>query len=185
MRPSQRFGRYLRFIIRKRGVIASEVARAIGASSASMSDWTTGKKFPQLDYVVALSEVLDHQGLLDYATRLRTRTCETCGQEFVDTTKRLIATCCSQACKKTAWRRQARESVESRYKLDRSRLQMHREAVAAHCRGCEPMGVCQTPECPLRSVSPLPLVRIVRDTAVVAPASPRMQAYITRRFDAA
>lgn len=185
MTPAQRWGRYLRFVIRKRGVIAADVARAVGAASASMSDWTTGKKFPQLDYVVALADVLDHEPLLSYAVRLRTRTCETCGQEFVDTTKHLIATCCSKACKKTLWRRLDRQSTASKYKLDRARLDLHREAVAAHCRSCEPLGVCQTPDCKLREVSPLPLVRIARATGVVTPASPRMQAYITRRFDAA
>lgn len=38
------------------------------------------------------------------------------------------------------------------------RLGMHREAVAAMCNTCEPLGYCRTPDCPLRAVSPLPLL---------------------------
>lgn len=44
-------------------------------------------------------------------------------------------------------------------------------AVAAMCRDCEPSGVCRTPECPLRPVSPLPLALAPDKTAaLVGPA---------------
>lgn len=48
---------------------------------------------------------------------------------------------------------EADKSVE---RIDR--LGMHRDAVAAMCSTCEPLGYCRTPDCPLRSVSPLPLL---------------------------
>lgn len=38
------------------------------------------------------------------------------------------------------------------------RLAMHRDAVASMCSTCEPLGYCRTADCPLRSVSPLPLL---------------------------
>lgn len=37
------------------------------------------------------------------------------------------------------------------------RLDAHAESIDAMCRGCEPEGLCRTPECPLRPFSPLPL----------------------------
>jgi transcriptional regulator with XRE-family HTH domain len=37
------------------------------------------------------------------------------------------------------------------------RLRVVQESVAAFCGACEPSGVCRTPECELRPVSPLPL----------------------------
>jgi hypothetical protein len=38
-------------------------------------------------------------------------------------------------------------------------------AVAAMCAGCEPEGLCRTPECPLRTVSPLPIAGEAVDEA--------------------
>lgn len=43
------------------------------------------------------------------------------------------------------------------------RLDVARVAVDAFCRSCEPDGYCQTPECELRPVSPLPLVTEARE----------------------
>lgn len=37
------------------------------------------------------------------------------------------------------------------------RLDAYAESIDAMCRGCEPEGLCRTPECPLRAFSPLPL----------------------------
>ncbi len=39
------------------------------------------------------------------------------------------------------------------------RLSDHVSAVERMCRDCEPAGECKTPDCPLRSVSPMPLAR--------------------------
>lgn len=61
------------------------------------------------------------------------------------------------------------QSRTRRALLDRDR---HILAVEAFCNGCEPEGVCRDAECPLRSVSPLP-VRTARDVATPTKAPGR------------
>jgi hypothetical protein len=53
------------------------------------------------------------------------------------------------------------------------RLDAAMAAAAAFCRSCEPEGYCQTPDCPLRPVSPLPLAvePIEVELAVKAPGA--------------
>lgn len=50
------------------------------------------------------------------------------------------------------------------------RLGMHRDAVAAMCETCEPLGYCRTADCPLRSVSPLPLLITEKEGEVAGKA---------------
>jgi hypothetical protein len=53
----------------------------------------------------------------------------------------------------------ARSDSKRVVRVDRSERRLHvaQAAVAAFCGACEPSGVCRTPECELRPVSPLPL----------------------------
>ena len=148
-----------------------------------MSDWCNGKKLPQMDYVVALADVLGDDRLLDYARRLRTKTCAGCDVAFVDLGKNLRATHCSKRCSKTSSARRKRRQLRDAYKADRASLALHREAVAASCDDCEPSGLCVTAECRLRPVSPLPLLGRIRDTGPVQRrASDKMLDYIERRY---
>lgn len=52
-----------------------------------------------------------------------------------------------------------RSDSKRQARVDRSarRLTVVQASVGAFCRGCEPSGICRTPECELRPVSPLPL----------------------------
>lgn len=45
----------------------------------------------------------------------------------------------------------------ARVRTVQRRVDAYAEAVDAMCRSCEPEGLCQQPECPLRAFSPLPL----------------------------
>jgi transcriptional regulator with XRE-family HTH domain len=54
------------------------------------------------------------------------------------------------------WRR-SDSKRQSRLRRSERAVETVRAAVAEMCAGCEPEGICRTPECPLRSVSPLPL----------------------------
>ena len=182
---ARRYGRLLRSVIRRRRVLSSEVARAVGAESSSVSDWINGHKLPTLEYCMALAEVLGYDRLLAYALFLRTKTCDACGVEYVDRGRNIKARYCSRRCSVLASKRRRRGSVESRYKTDRAALTRHRDAVACYCADCEPAGVCRTPECPLRDVSPLPCELRERPTEAPSTASDKMLAYIERRYDAA
>jgi transcriptional regulator with XRE-family HTH domain len=178
------YGKMLRRTVRARRVLMSDVARAAGVSTSSMSDWCNGKKMPDMAYQVALADVLGSEHLLAYAKRLRTRTCRNCGSSFIDQGRQLKAVYCSPRCSKAEWSRRAKGRVDSAYKQDRAHLALHRECVAMFCHACEPAGLCLTPACDLRRVSPLPLVRTVT-VGTVSPTTPKMAAYLARRYDAA
>lgn len=180
--PAARYGRMLCRTIRTRRVLQADVARAIGAEQSSVSAWMKGQKLPQIEFCMALAEVLDFEPLLSYALKLRTKTCPIDGREFVDMGKQRKALYCSARCAKTAHARRHREQNADSIKIDRASLAIHREAVGAYCRECEPRGVCQTPECPLRSVSPLPVVgRVKPAEPVERRASDKMLAFVNRR----
>ncbi|MGH2465415.1 MAG: helix-turn-helix domain-containing protein [Candidatus Limnocylindrales bacterium] len=53
----------------------------------------------------------------------------------------------------------SRSDSKRQARIDRSarQLEVVQASVDAMCAGCEPLGVCRTPECALRPVSPLPL----------------------------
>lgn len=186
MTPKERYGRLLRRAVRLRGVLASDVARAVGAHSSSMSDWMNGKKMPQLDYQLALAETLMYDPLRTFAISLRTKRCELCGHEFVDQTKHVIARYCSKRHAKRASAQMAKGRRQEAHKSDRAELAIMREAVRLYCVGCEPSGVCRTAECPLRPVSPLPLLHIERQADLVEHRpTEKMLAYLSKRYDAA
>jgi len=52
-------------------------------------------------------------------------------------------------------------------------LERHRAAAGAFCRSCEPDGLCQTPTCELRPLSPLPLANDRRSLTTAVKASGR------------
>lgn len=179
------YGRLLAQAMRRRRLLAADVAQAVGAATQSVSAWLRGTKLPQMDYSVALAEVLADERLVTHALRMRTRSCGVCGAEFVDLGKQPKKKYCKPGCAKTAHARKVHGRTENRYKLDRSALTLHRESVARYCADCEPQGICRTAECPLRAVSPLPLVDRERPATAVEPrASERMLAYVQRRYAA-
>ena len=181
MTPAQSLGRYMKRAIRRRGLLYVDVANAIGTSDVTVSHWCSGRRLPMLSMVAAVSELIGDERMLAYAKRLRTKCCVMCGRSYVDLQKQMRATTCSHHCSKRKWARQRHQRAVDKSKLVRAALDRHRKAVAAYCAGCEPAGYCLTPECPLRDVSPLPLLR-ERQVGTVEPASTAMLSYIERRY---
>lgn len=182
MTPAQKWGRFLLRRIRARGLLLSDVALAVGTQPSAMSEWCRGRKMPQAYYAEAIADAVGDERLWSYWKMLRTKQCGLCGVDFLDLGRNGKARYCSEAHAKLGVKRAARQARGNAYKLDRAALSVHREAVAAYCGDCEPAGICRTPECPLRRVSPLPLsTRSIHPEAVQPRASAKMLSYVKRR----
>jgi hypothetical protein len=139
-----------------------EVARETGLDATQLGKLRAGRCQPTLQTADILAEALDWDGLVSFALAARTRQCVICERDFVATDKQALARYCGDDCKAAAHRRRTAlrkaAKVGRQGVLERHHLRELREAVAAFCRACEPDGLCRTPECNLRAVSPLPLV---------------------------
>lgn len=68
------FVRNLRYLMEARGITQADICRVLEVSSATASDWCSGKKFPRIDKVqrladllgVRLSTLTSEDGLRDY-----------------------------------------------------------------------------------------------------------------------
>ena len=70
------FVRNLRYLMNARGISQADICRELGMSSTTVSDWCTGKKYPRVDAMQRLADLL---GVL-----FSTQTTEVCNQDFED-----------------------------------------------------------------------------------------------------
>jgi hypothetical protein len=109
------------------------------------------------------AEALMAPHLVSLCASLRTKECEVCGSSYVeDHNGGLAQRWCSDNCRWVGRGREkaqkGRDETQRRYDLWARRARKLAKAVGAMCRGCEPEGACRQADCPLRPVSPLPLV---------------------------
>ena len=73
------FVKNLRFFMESRDVTQADICRELGVSSATVSDWCTGKKYPRIDAMQKLADLLGvrystlttESGMRDYADQER------------------------------------------------------------------------------------------------------------------
>ena len=73
------FVRNLRFLMDARGITQADICRELNVSSATASDWCTGKKYPRVDALQRLADLLGvrfstlttENGLTDYEDQQR------------------------------------------------------------------------------------------------------------------
>lgn len=73
------FVRNLRYLMEDRGITQADICRVLEVSSATASDWCTGKKFPRIDKLqrladllgVRLSSLTSEEGIRDYEDMAR------------------------------------------------------------------------------------------------------------------
>ena len=158
---TQQWAAMLRMAVTKKGMTWAELARETPMSSSCMMKMKRGERLISLEVAERLAHALDMPSLSLAVIEMRTKTCVVCHATFVDRGKNHYARTCSEACLSTRRMRERREMTHER--LGRQHLVMKRRierytlSVLAFCRACEPEGMCRTPSCELRSVSPLPL----------------------------
>lgn len=173
------FGAALRQAMRVRKRKVADLATEVGYSFSNLSSARNGHQLPHPETIARLAGALDAPRLVAIADAYRERVCVECERRFTQkpTSPVRESRFCSQSCRAVWHRRNEREerrdtlysrlvsanrtATELRRRLtaDREDLRRHEFAVAAFCRDCEfDSGACKDASCPLRPVSPLPLV---------------------------
>ena len=155
---AQRFGVALREAMRRRKVGAPRLSRAVGCSNAAIGNYRNGRNVPTMVNAQRLAEVLDAPHLTTLAAAARTITCDVCGRSFAveaGSPQRY----CTPECRRVQGKKTTGDKANTRLRAAAAErvLRVHQEAVALMCLACEPSGLCRTPDCALRSVSPLSL----------------------------
>lgn len=73
------FVKNLRYLMEAKGITQADICRELGVSSATASDWCNGKKYPRVDAMQRLADLLGvlystlttENGLRDYADQER------------------------------------------------------------------------------------------------------------------
>lgn len=179
-RQAADFGRELVKALAARNVSLNELARVTGIGHTAIDHYRSGRTLPRTAPAQAIAETLRWPKLAEIVVAARTLTCARtcCARTFRNETGAARRRYCSVGCQQLAvklratatenrragqrgeWSstdsaavRQARAAV----KIADERVLVLSDAIAAMCRGCEPEGLCQTADCPLRPHSPLPL----------------------------
>jgi transcriptional regulator with XRE-family HTH domain len=173
------FGRELVKARTARGIPRKELHRVTGIGINSLIGYEAGATLPKLEAARALAETLRWPRLAEMIVAARTFTCARtgCQQTFRNDTgapRRYCSADCQQvqeqlrkaaAANRAAGRAgvwssrdaAATKSLRAGLAIADERVAVLTSAIEAMCAGCEPEGLCRTPECPLRAHSPLPL----------------------------
>lgn len=157
---ARRLGLELRRALVTRGSSQRRLAGDLALNRGRIANWCAGTSLPSVEVAERLADHLVWPALADLARKARERTCDACGRLFVVETpspQRYCSNDCRifQNAKRVPGRRDLTRSVLER------RVTRYRDAVTAMCAGCEPSGLCRTPDCPLQlaGVSPLAVAR--------------------------
>ena len=151
-----KLGKLLAQRLEERHVSRRGLAAHLSTSRSLLQMWIRGEVLPSLESAGRLAEALADDRFLEIVKASRIGKCP-CGREFlIDGGGRRKY--CSPECLRAE--QKVRNGVLPNRETLARRLESYRAATDAMCRSCEPEGLCRTPECALRDVSPLPLVRI-------------------------
>lgn len=126
------------------------------SSRSSIQLWAKGQSLPTVETARRLDEILGTE-LEQLIIESRRVECQNgCGRTVIVRGNAARTRYCSPSCAKQAGK--VRTGLMPKRDTLLRRLGLHQEAVAAYCAECEPDGICRTATCPLRSVSPFPLL---------------------------
>lgn len=158
---ARRFGLVLSRSLKAQGRSIRGFSIEAGVGRSRLQNWIAGSSLPSVETAEYLAELLVAPRLVDLAREARSRTCDECGRAF-HVEHASPARYCSPECKTTHAKVAAGARNLSRAVLER-RARRYADAVALMCAGCEPAGLCRTPDCPLQlaGVSPFAISKDV------------------------
>lgn len=150
------FAEALRNAMTVAGYRPSQLARELGYAPTTVDNWLSRGTLPEITRLAAVADFLAAPHLVQIVMRATSRRCRRCHRRFSASPRIAYkALYCSGACKRAVARAQkSRRGISAR----RVRTAKLERAIAEHCRGCEPLGLCRDAGCALRPVSPLPLI---------------------------
>lgn len=175
---ARRFAAELARALHVRGITKNELGRASGVGHTAIDHYANAAVLPRTMTARAIADALAWPRLFEIVQLSRQGVCKLalCRKPFTNNggARKLY---CSYQCRDVAEKlrlsktraaartrgadarteRAARDNLRGVIREVREERDELRIAVEAMCRSCEPGGVCQTYDCPLRPVSPLPL----------------------------
>ena len=157
------FGKELARAMRERYVSKAAVADGCDLAYSVVQHYIKGYSLPKLSTATRIADSLSWPRLADIAREGRTMQCRTCGGDFIDegTQKAYCSNLCMVIDQKKHRGMDGRKRASMAEDVSRramTELSAFKIAINGMCTSCEPDGVCRTPDCPLRNVSPLPLL---------------------------
>jgi transcriptional regulator with XRE-family HTH domain len=162
------FGRALFAARKRKGIGKLAIARQTGISRNALTEYERGRILPRFTNACRIADAVGDEDLVRIARELRTLPCATCTKPFINDGQGNTRYC-SPSCHNVKEKQRLGRPVRVLAVRMERQLDQHRVAVAAMCGECEPSGACRTPDCPLRLVSPLPLVEIREPEARALP----------------
>lgn len=153
----ERFGRELDKAMRQRRIGRRTLCPAVGVGHSALGMHRAGRILPRHEVAVAYAEALDWPRLASLSREARQRECVVCARPFIDDSGSWNRLYCSPSCQNVMQKKRVGRPTRVAAAGAERRVRMLQTAVDAMCRACEPEGMCRTPECALRGVSPLPL----------------------------
>lgn len=165
-----RFGKELIRAIAASGATKQDLARATGHREALIWAWTKGNHLPRIESAQKLASALNAPKLVQICVDGRKTNCVECGKVLVQASGPMKRYCSSR-CQNIQFKlRHAKGSPRERVVSAERQLSVYTNAVQEMCFTCEPEGMCRDNGCPLRVVSPLPVMVYEADADVVQPS---------------
>jgi DNA-binding XRE family transcriptional regulator len=141
------------------GMGTRTLAEAAGVSRAQVCEYERGNNVPSLPVALRLADALGSNAIVDISREALTRPCKRCGDPVTRMAGR-PGLYCSEGCERLHRLAHPRELVYRVNDQLTADVRAYRAAIGAMCAACPDgaSGVCRMADCPLRPVSPIPLV---------------------------
>lgn len=151
------FASELKMALERNNLSLPALAREVGIKYSRVHHWATGRSLPSIHIVQKICDVLGDEEIMRAAIKANTRKCLNCGTDYVQESSQGRSSLCSARCRRQSNRLLSKTGKSSVTMAEYVAEDVYKKAVAAYCNGCQPAGICLTPECELRPISPLPL----------------------------
>ena len=151
------FSREFKKALDRANMTVPQLASGLGIKYDRVRYWYLGRSFPSIHVIRQISDFLGDEEIGKVGVAVNTAKCSCCKKNFVRESSQGSASLCSSECRTQSDRLRTKMGKSSIAQEDKETPNLFLAAITKFCRGCEPVGICKTPTCALRPVSPLPL----------------------------
>ena len=151
------FSREFKKALDRANTTVPQLAKDLGLKYDRVRYWYTGRSFPSIHVIRQISDFLGDDEIGRVGVAVSTVRCACCKKNFVRESSQGESYLCSAECRTQSERLRTKMGKSSIGQQELQTPNLYLAAVTKFCRGCEPIGICKTPTCALRPVSPLPL----------------------------
>lgn len=151
------FAEEFKKMLDRNNTTAAIISRQLGIKYSRLHHWLTARSMPSIHIVQTICDHYGDEEIMKAALLANTRKCSNCSKDYVQESSQGKSFLCSAECRNQSRRLLDKTGKSSVKSVQYIAENLYEKAVDAYCNGCQPAGICLTPECELRPVSPLPL----------------------------